>query len=636
MSRPPQQPISPILARLLGLLRPRTLGSPALDAVFSILALIALGTLWLLRYPAGVDLPQHANILRILADYSDPATGYAAFYERQFATPYFVTYLVALPFAKVFSPLVAVKVILSIAAVATPWTMIRWLRSQGGEPWWGLFGFPITFGFGYHWGLLSWVFVIPMVLAYLASFDRLAQAPTWRGAGKAALWAMLLYLTHGIAFALAMLSAAGQTVWRFVQRPALRPLLIIGAHVVPAVVASLAWQSKSNVPRLTEITEWPPSNDRFAALLSSEFSTWPSFATIAVGAGILLVMLIASRPALAAGPARLVPLIVSAIGFVTLPEMIATTWLVGMRLSMFVHVFAAGAFNPGVTGRRRTGMHVVTTLVVLGCLVGHAVRMWIFNGEMAGLTTIIATIPPHVDVRGLLTDTDNRSRVFGAVMGQTPAWVTASNRGFLENDSGGYYQIPIQRPHNKPWIPQSAYRWFVARGSSGIERRVKSLVGPVRVVERADNWWLFESERPPLSTGGLEVVRYIQEWANLEVDSSLEHRPLQVAGTSYSSGFAAHALSRIQVRVKANGSRLRGLVGVDDAASNPTELVFKIRGTDGHPLFESPPVTNRKAAVPFDVPLGGRRDLILSAEVTPRHGGNNGAHADWLALQVVE
>ena len=92
-------------------LRPATLGSAALDRTFAALAVLSLATIWAFRYPSGVDLPQHANIMRILADYTDPATGYAAFYERQFLTPYFVTYLVGLPFTKLFGALVGVKVV---------------------------------------------------------------------------------------------------------------------------------------------------------------------------------------------------------------------------------------------------------------------------------------------------------------------------------------------------------------------------------------------------------------------------------------------------------------------------------------------------------------------------------------------
>jgi NPCBM/NEW2 domain len=275
---------------------------------------------------------------------------------------------------------------------------------------------------------------------------------------------------------------------------------------------------------------------------------------------------------------------------------------------------------------------MVTALVAFSCLVGHGVRMAIFNHELRGLTAVIAAIPPHADVRGLVTNTDHESAVFGGMLGQTPAWVTAANAGFLENDSGGYFQLPIQRPRGKPWIAE--YRWSVARGGADTPARVSGWVGWARVVAHADDWWLFESMRPPPATGGLEVVRYAQEWKSLQVGRSLDGHPLRVAGHTFASGFGTHALSRIQVRVQADGKTLHGQVGIDDEAGGPTEVVFKIGGTNGPLLYESPPIGNGQPAVPFAVPLGGRRDLILSAEISPRCKSNSNAHADWLDLKV--
>jgi len=612
--------------------RPATFGSPALDQAFVVLGVLSLATIWAFRYPAGVDLPQHANIMRILADYNDPATGYAAFYERQFLTPYLVTYLVGLPFTKLFGALFGVKVILSIAALATPFTLTRWLQVQRGEPWWGLLGFPLTFGFGYHWGFLSFVFALPLVFVYLGAYQRLTQRLQARPAVVAALGALLLYLTHGIAFGVAMLVAAGQSAVQLARRWSWRAFWLTGAHFVPAFLASVAWQAKSHVPGIAAIEEWPPRLDRFEAFLSGELIRTPSYTAMAVGAVLLIVMVVATRPATAGAPARLVPFVVSALLFVLLPETVAGTWLVGTRMLVFVHLFGLGAFNPGVHGRRLTGARVAIAVVAFGCLVGHGVRMAIFNRELRGLSALIAAIPPHADVRSLVISTEHDSAAFGAMMGQTPAWITAANAGFLENDSGGYFQLPIQRPRGKPWITE--YRWFVARGGPGTPTRVSGSMGPVRLVEHADDWWLFESQRPPAATGGLEVVRYAQEWRSLQVGRSLDGRPLRVGGQTFTTGFGTHAFSRIQVRVRANGQTLRGRVGIDDEAGGPTELVFTIRGIDCQLLYESPPITNNQVAVPFAVPLGGRRDLILSVEISPRCKDNKNAHADWLDLKV--
>jgi hypothetical protein len=614
--------------------RALSLGSQALDRAFVACAVLALLTVWLFHYPAGIDLPQHANILRILMDYGDSRTGYAAFYQRQFLTPYFATYLVALPFAKLFGPLVGVKVVLSIAAIATPWTMIKWLRALRGEAWWGLFGFPLTFGFGYLWGFLSFVFVMPLMFGYLIAYRRLVERPTAQSSAVAAVWALATYFGHGIAFGVAMLTTGIEWLLSLPRTRSLRTLVTVGAHWLPAAAISLAWQRKANVPGLIRFEHWPPDNDRLVALLSGELASWPSYYPVLAGVAFLVLMAVVSRPALVGTPARLVPLLVALALFFLLPESVTGTWLVGMRMLVFVHMFALAAFRPGVVGRGLTAMRAVTTAVVIGSLLFLGARLQIFNREMKGLTAITKAVPTYADVRPLVGETDTSSDAFSGMMTQTPAWLTAANAGFLENDSGHYFQLPIQRPLGEPWLGE--YRWFVARGGADIPEKVAAKVGPVQVVERADTWWLLHSTAPPLVVGNVEIARYSQGAFLLAVGHAFSGAPLRVGGRAFASGLATHAPSRIEVRLPPAGPRLTGLVGIDDdVAGHATTIVFKVTSIDGKKvLFQSPPISTGHAAVPFSVDLQGARDLLLTADIARPATTIDNAHADWLDLKV--
>jgi len=614
--------------------RSLSLGSRPLDRVYVVCAVLALLTIWLFHYPAGIDLPQHANILRILMDYGDSRTGYAGFYQRQFLTPYFATYMVALPFAKLFGALAGIKVVLSIAAVATPWAMIKWLRGLGGEPWWGLFGFPLAFGFGYLWGLVSFVFVMPFMFAYLIAYRKLVERPTVQASAVAAVWALATYFSHGIAFGVAMLAAGIEWLMGLPRARSLRAVVTVGAHWLPAGAISLLWQTKANVPGLAQVEHWPPENDRFVALLSGEFASWPTFIPTVAAAALVVLMVIVSRPIVAGTRARSIPLLIVLAMFFLLPESVTGTWLVGMRMLVFVHMFALAAFRPGVTGRRLTTMRVVTTAVVVGCLLFQGVRMQIFNGEMQGLTVLAKTIPPYADVRPMVVETNPFSSVFGGMMTQAPAWVTAYNGGFLENDSGHYFQLPIQRPLGAPWVGE--YHWFVARGGGDVPDRVAQKVGPVEVVKQADDWWLLHSTSPPLAVNNVDIVRYSQGAFRLSVGHAFSGAPLRVAGQSFQAGMATHAPSRIELRLPATGQRLTGLVGVDDdVAGHPTTIVFKVTTIDGtQVLFESPPLSAGQPALPFSVSLQGRTDLLLTAQVAPPATSIDSAHADWLDLKV--
>lgn len=619
--------------------RSLSLGGRALDRVFVACGLLALLTVWLFHYPAGIDLPQHANILRILIDYNDSRTGYAAFYQRQFLTPYFATYLVALPFAKLFGPLVGVKVVLSLAALGTPWMMIRWLRALRGEAWWGLLGFPLTFGFGYLWGFLSFVFVMPLMFGYLIAYRRLVQRPTAQAAAVAAVWALATYFGHGIAFGVAMLTAGIEWLVTLPRARSLRAVVLVGAHWLPAAAISLAWQRKANVPGLARFDHWPPDNDRLVSLFSGEFASWPSYYPVLAGVALLVLMAVVSRPALVGTAARLIPLLVALALFYLLPESVTGTWLVGMRMLVFVHMFALAAFRPGVTGRQLAAMRAVTTAVVVGSLLFLGARLRLFNQEMHGLAVITKAIPAYADVRPMVGDTDAGSEAFGGMMAQTPAWVTAANAGFLENDSGHYFQLPIQRPLDQPWLGE--YRWFVARGGADVPEKVAAKVGPVEVVKRAETWWLLRSTAPPLAVANVQVARYSQGAFRLGVGHAFSGASLKVAGRSFATGLATHAPSRIEIRVPADGQRLTGMVGIDDdvEAGHSTTIVFRVTSIDGKTvLFQSPPVSAHQAAVPFSIPLqrgaGRWSDLLLTADIAPPATDINNAHADWLDLKV--
>jgi hypothetical protein len=100
---------------------------------------------------------------------------------------------------------------------------------------------------------------------------------------------------------------------------------------------------------------------------------------------------------------------------------------------------------------------------------------------------------------------------------------------------------------------------------------------------------------------------------------------------------ATHAPSRIEVRLPRSGQRLTGLVGVDDdVEGHATTIVFKVTTIDGKKiLFQSQPLANGHAAVPFAVPLQGATELLLTAEIAPPATTIDNAHADWLDLKVL-
>jgi len=592
-------------------------------AVCSVLALVAV---WGHRYPVGVDLPQHANLFRLWTELSNGPLEYRRLYRVELFTPYLLPYLIAYPVTKILSALAAIKVLYSGAAIALPLLMRRWLKTIGADPRLALVGFVGAFGFPYIWGFFSNVVALPMVFGYLTSFERQGERPSLGRMAVTAAWAVALFLSHGITFGIA-LGAAGISYvlgggwfrrWRAL------------VHFLPPVLVVGAWLSvRASQPSYHQIQDYL-NWDRILTLFSGAFLPFPDerYAKIAL-AGVVLFLLVA-RPRLRFSPARLAPFALALIAFLSVPDWIASTWLVGSRLSVFVHLFAVALLVPregDVVSRQ--WFHALGALT-LAFLVVLNVRLAGFNREMAGLDVIARSIPMGADVETLVTQTNLNSEVFGRdQLGQTPGWITAERGGMIANDSAVamYFQIPIKR--NDVPFP-TRFRYVVAHGDRRSYRSLlRSATGSSTPLAHDGQWLLYE--RPGLETDDFVVIRDAQGWGTLAKDRSITGRALEIGGTKFEHGLGAHADSFVRIRFKRAAQKLTGKCGVDAGAGAAGEVSFRIRDNAGRVLFESAAMKGGSPAQPFSVAVAGQAELLLEA-LGPH--GTASAHADWVDLRL--
>jgi len=287
----------------------------ALRRHYLIGAIVALAAVWLHRYPAGVDLPQHANILRTVVDFGDNRSGYRFFYRLDFFTPYALAYLIGIPFAAVFGPLFAMKVLLTLSALGTPLALIRWLRAAGGEPAVGLLGFLLAFGYPYQWGFLSMVVATPLSFLYMAAFDELRTEATWKRVAVASILGIVLFFCHGIVFAVTML-ASGVV---FLMQRGIKKMVIQGIHYLPILAVLVPWyllhRKESNAP-----TDEPATAERIIRLFSALSSAQLDYRATMAGIAIAAILFAAGRPTLSMRPARVAPLAIALLGLFVLPD----------------------------------------------------------------------------------------------------------------------------------------------------------------------------------------------------------------------------------------------------------------------------------------------------------------------------
>ncbi len=106
-------------------------------------------------------------------------------------------------------------------------------------------------------------------------------------------------------------------------------------------------------------------------------------------------------------------------------------------------------------------------------------------------------------------------------------------------------------------------------------------------------------------------------------------RPLDVAGTRFTSGLFCHASSRLLVRLPGPGRSFRALAGIDtNEQTRPGRgtVVFSVE-VDGVEAFRSPVLREGMAALPVDVPLGGATEFALC--VDDAGDGISCDQADW-------
>ena len=102
--------------------------------------------------------------------------------------------------------------------------------------------------------------------------------------------------------------------------------------------------------------------------------------------------------------------------------------------------------------------------------------------------------------------------------------------------------------------------------------------------------------------------------------------PLVLAGQTYAKGLGVHALSLLVYPLNGSYQRVKGLFGIPDGFT----ATKNIRGTvtlDGVRVFDTGSLSYGMAAVPFDLDVSGKSQVMLAVQST--NGQLDHAHAVW-------
>jgi len=591
---------------------------------YVVCAAIALVVIWGHRFPAGVDIPQHANLFRVSREMTLGPSEFRGLYQIAPFTPYLLAYALAYPFALLFGAIAAVKCLLTLVALATPLTMRFWLRSVGARPEFGLLGFLVAFDLQYYWGFVSHQLAMPLAFVYLATFERQGARPGWRAILKTLLAAMALFFSHGITYGVLTLIVGARLLLRRHPFAAWRA----GLHALPAGFVAVVWSLLNRRYTGRTVGDNWVDLDRLILLFSAPFGNSPSKGWAVVSVIGIVVILLTARPRFVLQGRRLVPIAVSTALFLLLPDTVADTSLVGLRFCVYVHAFAPALLHPKSTGLLGRAWGRTVLLWVAFVLVALNQRLVAFNQEISGLWELRNRMQPGFDVRSMLRETSHHSDTVGFMeFFHAAGWVTADLGGILDNDSPDYYQMPIR--HGSMPFP-SFFRYTIARGDvAQVASEVAAKWKSARLIHKASSWLLFEE--PPIQGRDFTVVRFMQSWGQLQSDRAVSGGPLIIGRRHYPQGLGTHADSFIRIRLKRAGRAFAGACGVDAQDGARGSATFIIRDDSGKLLFESGELRGGGAARPFSILLSGRKELVLEVRKvdTIDH-----AQGDWVDLRL--
>lgn len=468
--------------------------------VLGFCALAALVPIWTVDFLPMVDLPQHAAQIRLWQHFEE----YRATHELNIFTPYLTVYALGRLLAAVFPITTAMHVLVSLLVLALPAALCFALPRVGGERWWALLGFPLSFSFCFYWGLLNFMAAVPLAVVMVTLGFEFARAPSLRRGLGLALLGILLFLTHGLVCALT-LAICGAMVLFLARSPG--AALLAQLPFVPPAVVGVVWfaLTRSKEAQTSKPLSWDFSWERVVDLpgvILGEAQGWEAaiFSLVMVA----LVALGKSKSAATTRErcARWIPFGFALAAYLFGPDIYFRAAFFNVRFAAFLLPFLLFAAAPH--GRR--WMVTVLALAWPLYLLPHFLG---FDRETRGIDDLIAVMEPDRRVLGLVFEPFSAEVPAPAHLHQH-AWYQAE-KGGIADFSFAYFYVQLVRyrpdavvplvPDSFSWRPESfdaklgaRYDYFIVRSSRD---RGRELFGaPVEPRLCSGDWWLYSPNTP--------------------------------------------------------------------------------------------------------------------------------------------
>ncbi len=435
--------------------------------------------LWLAHRPPLQDLPQHAAAVQVLSRYGDARWHFAEYFELHLArTQYLTVYLAAIPLARVFGALFAVKAIIALAWIATPLSVLALLRALGKDGWLSLLVLPLTYNAHAMTGFINFIAAIPLMFFGITCAIRRNSKPTRGRTWTLAAILLVTFYTHIVPFGVLLMAVLALA---YDRKPAVALDRLL--PIIPSAAAGLFWVLSSPVgSKLTQIGKpgagtmparyvpLPEAIHNFADWLTSGLPGEADTTRLAIW--FLLCSLLWAMSA-AYGPSkkesvevqtgraaamRLAFLLPTCIAcYFWLPISYDFIWPISLRFPLLAaYLLPLWLVHAPATARRAAA--VIATGLAASALGDVSAAFQQFERtDLRGFDDIVARVPQGSRVAGIIYNPRSESLRQPALL-QSVAWIQAEKGGAVMFTFADFPHSPFSfRENNRP--PRVPPRW---------------------------------------------------------------------------------------------------------------------------------------------------------------------------------
>ena len=475
-------------------------------------ALVGILPIWLSQYPPGVDFPQYAGQLYVIKHLIAQDPQYTVKYTLNWATPYWLGYILVTALAYMVSIVTAIKIALVLEMWSTTYITYLILNEEGTDPRWAFLTVLFYFNMPFYFGFVNFLISIPLSLWVYLLVVRRSKNHNEGTAISLFVSMLLLFSAHALTWAYILGLCFCRTMatdWN-VKKTILRiwPLML----TVP--IALLWWVftiHHANAENAHQIY-WGWGVYRFSQLPNILLITHQTGFAWGVVAFIALVPLLSGFN-YDVRAQKMLPFLYAAAMYGFAPHSFQNISFIQERFIVYIPLLLIFMIRFNATSVRAKVPHKLVTgavYLILGMVViNNGIIFQGFNQETRNFQKIEAEIPAHSHVLSMEVDRFSRF-LWAPVFLHFPVWLQAECGAQVDFSFASLfnevviYRHPSSIPFGFEWMPAwfdwkqlhgSEFDYFVARFPVNPQNLLfKAEANKVIPVLHDGEWYLFKKK----------------------------------------------------------------------------------------------------------------------------------------------